>query len=101
MNTNSRPTPDAQSPTHFTEVFSFAPIVYCVDRVTKPERRARYFPKRQDVARLWLECGGTDLRQDQGLKIGDCEQQSGARDSTEGRVRSVDDDLMKNSKIRG
>src|SRR6266446_5892492 len=51
---------------NFTEVFSFAPIVYCVDRVTKPERRARYFPTRQDAARLWLECGGTDLCRDQG-----------------------------------
>src|SRR5258707_15660311 len=47
MHSNSRPTPDAQSPTHFTEVFLLrrsyiASIVYCVDRVTKPERRARY-----------------------------------------------------------
>ena len=62
----------------------------------KPERRARYFPTRQDAARLWLECGGTDFSrdqgledqgledqglEDQGLKIGDGEPQAGAGDS--------------------
>src|SRR5882672_11229141 len=96
MHSNSRPTPDAQSPTHFTEVFSFAPIVYCVDRVTKPERRARYFPTRQDAARLWLECGGTDLCRDQGSDR-HLRAKSGAGRHHRTHVQVVDDDLMKNS----
>jgi len=114
MPSTSRPTPDTQSPTHFTEVFllrrsNIALIEYCVDRVTKPERRARYkfspaAGRRIIVARV-RRCGSSPRPgiQDQGLKPGveDRERSKAAPETALNARAVVDDDLMKNSKMRG
>jgi hypothetical protein len=114
MPSTSRPTPDTQSPTHFTEVFLLrrsyiALIVYCVDRVTKPERRARYkfspaagrriIVARVRPVRIFAKTG----IQDQGLKPGveDRERSKAAPETALNARAVVDDDLMKNSKMRG
>jgi len=55
-----------------------------------------YFPRRQDVARLWLECGESDVRSEERLATGN----PGGK--PQWRVPAIaDDDLMKNSKIDG